>query len=228
MDPGRSDAPGKVLKDRRPPRERGRMGTSVTRTHLQPRGRGRTCPGARGVPSRARGRALREEKREGEVGGRRARRVSRPEQNARGGESGERDTTHGRKFAIVARRTRSDASIDRSIGDAVRSSRFHETRDTDSPRRNRNASRAPMTSSMSTRVAIRQPPVRVVRRGLAPEVSKKVGKLPPRLPGGDSERVSAAAAARRVAVAREAAVREVHVALVPSGHRAAAKSRERD
>ena len=30
---GRRDAPGKVLKDRRSPRERGRTGTSVTRTH---------------------------------------------------------------------------------------------------------------------------------------------------------------------------------------------------
>jgi hypothetical protein len=28
-DPGRRDAPGKVLKDRRSPRQRGRMGTSV-------------------------------------------------------------------------------------------------------------------------------------------------------------------------------------------------------
>jgi hypothetical protein len=28
-DPGRRDAPGKVLKERRPPRGRGRMGTSA-------------------------------------------------------------------------------------------------------------------------------------------------------------------------------------------------------
>ena len=34
-DPGRRDAPGKVLKERRSPRQRGRMGTSVRRTHLR-------------------------------------------------------------------------------------------------------------------------------------------------------------------------------------------------
>ena len=48
---GRRDAPAKVLKDRRSHRQRGRMGTSVTRTHLNlPRGwpRCRVSPQARG------------------------------------------------------------------------------------------------------------------------------------------------------------------------------------
>eukprot|EP00982_Pelagococcus_subviridis_P016136 31455-Pelagococcus_subviridis.AAC.3 len=48
---GRRDAPAKVLKDRRSHRQRGRMGTSVTRTHLNlPRGRPRcrVSPQARG------------------------------------------------------------------------------------------------------------------------------------------------------------------------------------